>query len=142
MDSVPLIFALVLFGLGLWILVDDVRFRKRARRAMATVLSTERVETRVNDTDARGRYRPRTHVAWKTRFRFRVDGRDYENEGEFDHEPAPVVPIWYDHRNPLKARTFKSKAYFGWTLLLTALIPFGFWLIDIGVIPLPEQLRR
>ena len=72
-----------------------------------------------------------------TRYSFRASGRDYTNVGEFDTEPGKVVSIWYDRTNPEKARTFKSKVEFGWTLIFTALIPFGFWLIDIYVIPLP-----
>ena len=138
MDTVALIFALVLFGLGLLILIDDVRFRAKARRAIAFVLASERVETTVHDTDARGRYRKGKHVAWKTRFRFKAhDGREYVDEGELAYQPGEVLTIWYDRDNPLKARTFHSKAGFGWTLIFTALIPLGFYLIEIGVIPLP-----
>lgn len=137
MPVVMLIFGSVLLGLGLWIVIDDLRFRARSRRAFATVLSTERVETAVHDTDARGRYRKGKHVAWKTRYSFRAGGRDYTNEGEFPTEPGKVVSIWYDRKNPEWARTFHSKVGIGWTLIATALIPYGFWLIDIGVIPLP-----
>lgn len=138
MPMVMLIFAAVLFGLGLWIVVDDLRFRVTRRRAFATVLTTERVETLISEGQGSdGRFRQRRHISWKTRYSFRASGRDYTNEGEFDTEPGKVVSIWYDRTNPEKARTFKSKVEFGWTLIFTALIPFGFWLIDIGVIPLP-----
>ena len=49
-------------------------------------------------------------------------------------------PAWYDRENPHKALLHRSRVHFGWSLLITALIPFGFWLIDVGVIPLPIAL--
>jgi hypothetical protein len=138
MPAIALIFALVLFGLGLWIVLDDLRFRVRSRRAFATVLSTEKVQRLISEgQDSNNRYRQRKHVSWKTRYSFRAGGRDYTNEGEFDSEPGSVVSIWYDRADPRLARTFKSKVAVGWNLLIASLIPFGFWLIDIGVIPLP-----
>ena len=117
MDSVAFIFALVLFGLGLYILIDDIRFRRKARHALATVLSAERVVSTVNDTDARGRHKKRKRVTWKTRYRFRIDGQDYVNEGELDDEPTEAISIWYESGNPQKSRTFRSRAGLGWTLL-------------------------
>ena len=137
MPDMTVIFALVLFGLGIWLLLDDVRFRARSRRAFATVLSTEKVERMVSEgPNSKGRYHRRKHVSWKTRYSFRAGGRDYTNQGEFDREPGKVVSIWYDRKDPRLARTFHSKAHFGWTLVFTALIPFGFWLIETGIIPL------
>ncbi|WP_119422123.1 DUF3592 domain-containing protein [Desertibaculum subflavum] len=138
MDSAMFIFGSVLLGLGLWIVFDDLRFRTRSRRAFATVLSTEKVVTMINEGQGSdGRFRQREHVAWKTRYTFRAGGRDYTNEGEFPSEPGKVVSIWYDRKNPEWARTFRSKVEFGWILIVTSLIPYGFWLIEIGVIPLP-----
>lgn len=139
MDSAMFIFGSVLLVLGLWIIVDDIRFRARARRAFAKVLSTEKVVTRISEgrQGSDGRFKYRDHVAWKTRYTFRAGGRDYTNEGEFDQEPGKVVSIWYDRKHPEMARTYRSRVQYGWTLLFTALIPYGFWLIDIGVIPLP-----
>ena len=138
LDTVALIFGLILFGLGLLVLIDDIRFRARARRAIAFVLASERVETTVHDTDSRGRYKKGKHVAWKTRFRFKAhDGRDYIDEGELNYQPGEVVTIWYDRDNPLKARFHHSRLEFAWILMGTALIPLGFWVLSLGLIPLP-----
>ncbi len=127
-----LIFAGVLFLPGLWIVLDDRVFRRKRRWTRAKVLSAVREETEVNlGQGSDGRFKTRRHVVWKTRFRFEVAGRTYENEGELPREPGAYVSVWYDRDLPQKARLFASKVEFGWILIATSLIPFGFWLLDV-----------
>lgn len=127
-----LIFAGILFLLGLWIVLDDLSFRRKRRWTRAKVLSSVREETLVNlGQGSDGRFKTRKHVAWKIRFEFEVAGKRYENVGELPSEPGKFVSAWYDRDVPEKARLFASKVEFGWILIVTSLIPLGFWLLDV-----------
>lgn len=88
-----LLFAAVLFGIGLYILLDDYRFTGRARRAIAFVRAVERVVTTGSETGLDRRHRTRTVVTWKTRFAFKAeDGREHAGEADlsYPHVPAPA----------------------------------------------------
>jgi len=130
MDWFALVAGIVLFGWGLIVVFDGIRFRRNRREAMGRVLSAERKVSKSYSQGSHG-HETHRHVYWKTKFEFEVEGRRYVDEWDVSGaHPGETVTVWYDRDNPHNARLFKSHLAFGWNLIATSLIPFGFWALD------------